>query len=96
MRQIIYKSSAIVAMSNDAVKKLALLHPKQVFFTLETSGSVSAWTNNGEYFFGTTGEDIAKCAQVIKQVHNYCEDYNRKYRNGDARYAYDAQIRVTF
>lgn len=86
--EIIYEDVQIIKMSEEEINKLALLNPKKVFFQMETSGSPSAWTNDGEYLVGHTGQDILNCAKRIIDKNEECKchkDWN-----------YDAHIRVVF
>lgn len=83
-------------MSDADVQKLGKLCPKKVYYQMETSGSPSAWTDNGEYLAGTKGADIVRCAMEIREKHAECEEYNRVCGHGDNRRAYDAHIRVIF
>lgn len=94
--EIKYKDLTIVAMSDEQVKKLGTLCPKHVYFQMETSGSPSAWTDNGETLAGHTGADIVRCAEEIRRTHEECESYNNSCGCGDNRRNYDAHIRVIF
>ena len=94
--EIRYNDDAIVAMSDEQVEKLGTLCPKKVYFQMETSGSPSAWTDNGEHAVGHTGADIVACAKGIRSKHSECEEYNRVCGHGDNYRNYDAHIRVIF
>jgi len=96
MATIVYTDVQIVKMTSEQVGKLGTLCPKKVYFQMETSGSPSAWTNNGEYLAGTKGADIVRCARDIRAKHAECEEYNRACGYGDNRRSYDAHIRVIF
>lgn len=83
-------------MSDAEVERLGLLCPKKVYYQMETSGSPSMWTDNGEYCVGHTGDDVVRCAEEIRRVHEECNEYNRVCGCGDNRRNYDAHIRVIF
>jgi len=96
MKRICYSSEQIVGMTESQVFHLCLLRPKAVYFQMETSGSPSVWTENGESFVGHEGADIVRCAIEIRKMHAECEAYNREHGYGDNRKAYNAHICVTF
>lgn len=93
--EIIYTDVQIIRMSKEEIEKLGLLNPKKVFFQMETSGSPSAWTNDGEFLIGHSGSDIVKCAERILEKEEECAAYNQ-HAIGDNRHNYDAHIRVVF
>ena len=96
MCEINYTDIQVVAMSDADVEKLGMLCPKRVYYQMETSGSPSAWTENGEYLAGNKGADIVRCAKRIRSKHAECEEYNRGCGHGDNWMSYDAHIRVIF
>ena len=78
------------------VEKLALLCPKKVMFCMETSGSISCWTQYGERFFGTKGSDIVAAANKMREKHAECVRYNNTHGWNDHRRAADGYIRCLF
>ena len=93
--EFVYSQERIIAMSDESVKLLGLLHPKKVFMQLETSGSLSVWSKSGESLKGFTGMDIVRCAEKIRTMNDDCADYNRN-QHGDNRHNFFASIRVVF
>lgn len=93
--EINYSQDQIVAMSSNEIKLLGLLCPKKVFMQMETSGSPSVYSRNGESLKGFTGADVVRCAEEIRMMNNDCADYNRN-QHGDNRHNFFASIRVVF
>ena len=94
---ILYNDARITRMTTAEVSSLGLLCPKKVYYQMETSGSPSAWTDYGERFAGTTGNDIVRCARDIHHMAAECEEYNRVHRCGLDNYrSFRAHIRVIF
>lgn len=93
--EFVYSQERIIAMSDESVKLLGLLHPKKVFMQMETSGSPSAWTNRGESLKGFSGNDVVRCAEEIRAMNAECADYNNG-QHGDNRHNFFASIRVVF
>lgn len=93
--EINYTQARIVAMSDEQVKNLSMLCPKLVYCQIETSGSPSCWTTNGENLVGTKGSDVVECAQRIRRMHDLDEEYN-KHSHGDNRRAMYSHIRLVF
>lgn len=85
---ITYNDTQIVAMSDSDVAKLGMLCPKKVYFQMDTSGSPSVWTNNGEVLHGFTGSSIVSAARIIRLKHRECEEIED--------WNYSAHIRVVF
>lgn len=94
---IVYTDAQIIRMTSEQVEKLGMLYPKKVYYQMETSGSPSAWTDNGEQFVGTKGSDIVRCAMEILTKHEECVDYNSRQGCGsDNCRNYSAHIRIVF
>ena len=93
--EFVYNQDQIVAMSSNEIKLLGLLCPKKVFMQLETSGSPSVWSRNGESLKGFTGADVVRCAEKIRMMNDDCADYNNG-QHGDNRRNFYACIRVVF